>query len=272
MHIKISHESPISLLQLSKTYNDFDYCLVHLMETHQEYRHYFLNARNIYNREVLLDNSIFELGKAFDPEKYINWVEQIKPNMLVVPDVLENAPLTIDSWVCFMAEYRARLNKLDSRRIGVVQGKTIHEIKDCYEFMSCNADIIAISFNMSFFETYGKGNTKLERQCTGRPALISHLIKNNWWDWDKPHHLLGCSLPQEFSYYIRHNIHNIRSIDTSNPIVHGLHNIRYNGTLGLKDKVKQKLAELIEAIPTRDQMEIVDYNISFFNKIVQGEI
>ena len=56
-------------------------------------------------------------------------------------------------------------------------------------------------------------------------------------------HLLGCALPQEFKAY--KDIPNIVSIDTSNPIVHGILNIPYSEQ-GLNTKMDVKLADLIE--------------------------
>ena len=40
--IKVSHESPIALLEKSLEYNDYQYCLVHLMEEQPEYCEWFL--------------------------------------------------------------------------------------------------------------------------------------------------------------------------------------------------------------------------------------
>ena len=40
----VSHESPISILEESKEYNDYDYALVHLFETHPEYYEFFKNS------------------------------------------------------------------------------------------------------------------------------------------------------------------------------------------------------------------------------------
>ena len=85
MLIKVSHESPISILQTSTLYNDFDYCLVHLTESHPAYYDYFKRARETYGREVLLDNSIFELGHAFDSDKFEKAALDLKPNMFAVP-------------------------------------------------------------------------------------------------------------------------------------------------------------------------------------------
>ena len=200
------HECPISMLRDSQAFNDGDYCLVHLMAEQPAYCKYFLEARNLWDREVFLDTSVFELGTAFDPVKYMDWAEKIKPNLMIIPDVLENALETKNSWEEFTGKFGDRLSKIDARRIGVVQGKTYEELKACYLFMSRVADVIAISFDMSFYDTFVvSGANKLERMCTGRPSLIDTLIKDGVWNWNKPHHLLGISLPQEMNYYVRNN-------------------------------------------------------------------
>ncbi len=62
--IKISHESPLSMLDISRTYNDYDYALVHLFEKHPSYYQFFEDSLR-QGRTVLLDNSIFELGTFY---------------------------------------------------------------------------------------------------------------------------------------------------------------------------------------------------------------
>ena len=37
----VSHESPISMLDESRNYNDYDYALVHLFEKYPEYYNFF---------------------------------------------------------------------------------------------------------------------------------------------------------------------------------------------------------------------------------------
>ena len=98
MHkILVSHESPISLLEHSIAYNDYDYCLVHLMDKYPDYANFF--KRSIMNnREVLLDNSIFELGTAFEPKEYAKKVEWLNPTYYILPDVLENSIETPSSF------------------------------------------------------------------------------------------------------------------------------------------------------------------------------
>ena len=267
MLMKVSHESPISLLSMSRSYNDFDYCLIHLCESHPAYYNFFDVSRRVYNREILLDNSIFELGHAFDPVKYIDWALKIQANMIIVPDVLENSQATRDSWTAFTK--MDRYAEIPGRKIGAVQGNTWHDILECYKFMSDNADMIAISFDFSYYNITGEGNTKLERMCSGRQRLINQLIDKGVWNWNKPTHLLGCSLAREFRHYVDNNIHNIVSCDTSNPVVAGIKGLRYDCDFGLSTKPSIKLADLIDTSLDDEQIELIKYNVDQFKKIIR---
>jgi len=273
--MKVSHEIPISLLEESKNFNDFDYCLVHLLYQNAgspeqlDYYTYYKFARSLYNREVLLDNSIFELGKAFDPEKFYDSIISLQPNMFIVPDVLEDSQATMVSFKGFRENIKSIKNEFTTRSIGAVQGKTWQDLKTCYKFLSYEADMIAISFDFSYYHIIGEGKTPLERFCSGRQRFITDLINNGVWDWNKPHHLLGCSLAKEFRYYIDNNIHNIVSCDTSNPIVAAIHGLKYDADYGLQTKPSTKLADLITHQFTQDQLELVKYNTSMFKKIIR---
>lgn len=272
MLVKVSHESPISILQTSVSYNDYEYCLVHLLDQYPAYYTHYKTAREIYNREVLLDNSIFELGHAFDSDKFLKATIDLKPNMFIVPDVLESALDTMMSFKNWQNDgsIKAVKDVCVTKAIGAVQGKTWQELTECYKFMSDNADMIAISFDFSYYEITGEGWSRLDKWCSGRQRFITQLIDSGIWNWNKPHHLLGCSLPQELQYYINNNIYNIRSVDTSNPIVHGLHGIKYNGTFGLSNKLSIKLADLINAEVSDEQLENIMYNVKCFREITQG--
>jgi len=263
MNIKVSHEVPIKLLDYSRIFNDYDYCLVHLLDQKPEYKKYYQSSK-LYDREVLLDNSIFELGKAFDSDKFAEKVVEIEPTYYIVPDSLQNCEETISNWKSFTTTY----NDLPGLKIGVVQGNTWRELKYCYQFMNEHADYIAISFDYAYYLATGESptNNKLELWCTGRQRLISQLMSCGLWNNSKPHHLLGCSLAKEFKMYVGQP--SIRSVDTSNPVVAALHNLRYNGDLGLKTKPSTKLADLIDSDVTDEQMDLVDYNTRAFKEIL----
>ena len=266
MKLLVSHESPLQLLEESLNFNDYQYCLVHLMEENEEYREWFTTVNTRFGQDVLLDNSIFELGTSFDPEKYAHWVKELNPNFYIVPDVLEDADGTMEQWRNWEDVFQPPENK--SLKIGVVQGKTWQELLDCYLWMSSSADYIAISFDYSYYQTTGEGENKLQKWCSGRQKFIQHLIDQGYWNWSKPHHLLGCSLAKEFRYYVDKDIYNIRSCDTSNPIVAALKGLKYNSDLGLQEKPTTMLCDLINADVDEDVAELAAYNTTMFKKII----
>ena len=260
----ISHETPLQLMDKSRSYNDYDYALVHLFETHPQYYQFFKTSLAA-GREVLLDNSIFELGTAFDSEKFYNYILDLKPTYYVVPDVLEDAQQTVVSFMTWETKHDMTPIK-HIPKIGVVQGKTYDELAACYEFMNEKSDYIAISFDYSYYQQSALGKNKLEKCRNGRVKLISDFIRDGIWNETKPHHLLGCALPNEFKEY--HSITNaIRSLDTSNPIVAGMHDIRYISDIGLVDKLSVKLCDLIDCSLTQTNITNIMKNIQEFRKL-----
>jgi len=260
----VSHETPISFLDESREYNDYDYALVHLFETDPEYYNFFKVSKTL-GREVLLDNSIFELGKAFDPKKFAKYIKELEPTYYVVPDVLEDSGETVSSFHKFRMDYAG----LPGLKIGVVQGKTYQELVECYKYMADNADYIAISFDYSWYQTitYCCPSWILDEQSKGRKRLINMLIEDGIWDHSKPHHLLGCSLASEFKHY--KHIESIRSLDTSNPVVAGILNKRYYKDIGLFEKPSVLLAELINAELNEEQERDILYNVNEFKNLVE---
>lgn len=242
--IKIAHESPKSIFNEVQKHTDYDYALVHLLEEDDEYFTQF-EAAIRQGREVILDNSIFELEEAFDAVKFDKWVNRMKPTWYIVPDALEDATKTCDQ----MEDWNNKgLGYEGSGKIGVVQGKTYDEIVDCYNYMnkSANVDMIAISFDYSYYTTSVPHSNKYVSWMLGRVKLLGDLLRDGVINIHKPHHLLGCGLPQEFAFYKNSDYDWIYSLDTSNPVVHGIKGIPY-GTDGLWSKERQKLHELINS-------------------------
>ena len=77
---------------------------------------------------------------------------------------------------------------------------------------------------------------------------------------DKPHHLLGCGLPQEFKAYKNYSW--IDSIDTSNPVIHGIKGIWYDAQ-GLMNKESVKLYTLMNE-DVSSAWGAIEYNIKTF--------
>ena len=264
--IKIAHEAPIDIFDEVQRLTDYDYALVHLLEQNGRYRDTFERAVK-KGREVILDNSIFELEEAFEADRFALWVERLKPTWYIVPDALENAEKTMEQ----MASWFKTYGGVPGKSIGVVQGKTYQEIKDCYraidELSPC--DMIAISFDYSYYSDSIPHPNKYVSWMLGRVKLLGDLKRDGIINKDKPHHLLGCGLPQEFSFYKNANYKWLYSLDTSNPVVHGLKGIEYDRE-GLWSKESQKLHELIDFPIEEIDIQKVLTNIEKFRWLTNG--
>lgn len=265
--MKISHESPLALLPQSRKFNDYDYCLVHLFDEIPEYYQFFVDAVKD-GRHVILDNSVFELGTAFDPEKYIEWILKLNPTEFIIPDVLEDTIGTMDSALDFIEKYGDKVKHV--KKIGVVQGTDYNELVQCYQYMDdvIKVDKIAISFDYSYYLDVCPHPNKWMGYTLGRVKVLSRMLEEGIINLDKPHHLLGCALPVEFFFY-REGFDWIDTIDTSSPIVHGLCDIVYEPG-GIINKQSIKLVDLIYSNPTDQQVEKINWNLNVFRSYCNG--
>ena len=265
--IKIAHEAPNSIFRMVKGRTDYLYALVHLFEENRTYFDNFKKAVKEY-REVILDNSIFELGEAFDPVKYEYWIQELKPTWYIIPDVLEDAQQTVAKareW------FENRSEKTVGKTIGVVQGKTYQEIVWCYrELDKLGVDMIAISFDYSLYEDMFPHPSKWVSWMMGRVELLGRLERDNVVNRSKPHHLLGCALPQEGLFYRGGVYPWIYSMDTSNPVLHGMQYIEYISGQGLWYKEKVKMFELIDDNIDNAAKRIIKDNILQFRYFWNG--
>ena len=259
----VSHEVPIPLLEKSKEFNDYDYALLHLVLSNKDYKNYYVNAQKS-GRKVLLDNSLFELGDAMAPEKLVEGINIIQPEWYVVPDALNDADLTMERFDEWKAKYG---NKVPGKTIGVVQGQTWMDQVACYNYMSKYADKIALPCIMA--APYVLGYEKLskeEKSMYGRQAFISFLMSSNMWNYNKPHHLLGCTMAKEFKFPLYQDP-SFESLDTSNPVMAAFDGLTY-GEDGLTIKPKSKMDTVINDIPDEATMNMLEYNVKKFKEII----
>ena len=264
--MKISHESPLCLLDRSRSYNDYDYALVHLFETEPTYLQFFKDSL-AQGRHVLLDNSIFELGTTFDPDKYAYWIKELKPTEYIIPDVLEDTLGTMDHAL----DWKEKYSDLPGRTIGVVQGKSYASLVQCYDYLDniIGVDKIAISFDYSYYLEVCPHPNKWMGYALGRVQTLTRLLNDGVINTEKPQHLLGCALPIEFMFY-RKGFEWLESLDTSNPIVHAIVGFGYEPG-GLDAKKSIKLIELLNTPePSVATMHTIKHNIQYFRSYVHG--
>lgn len=254
--IKRYHEAPKMIFEKVQDYTDGDYALVHLFESDREYFDMFKRAVQ-KGRDVILDNSIFELGESFDHARFAYWVNQLRPTWYIVPDVWKDGKATAQMFNEFVEEYP----RLPGMRIGVAQGHTLNEVAECYMAIESKCDMVAFNLDFSSYCEVDNGLPYCVRMSLGRFEMLRDLMDAQIINTNKCHHLLGCGVPQEIMWYPEEWSW-IRSIDTCNPVLHGMLGHLYNKDMpGLLYKLPQKMCDLMNSSITRKQWLDVKYNL-----------
>lgn len=149
--------------------------LTHLVEKYPFYADF---AKNVKGYKIL-DNSLIELGGAVDIKRVLTAAEYIGADEIILPDVFQNGPATIDAVNMALSElndiYPER--KWPYKLMAVAQGKDEKEWNECYQKLLNNPDIDVIGIP--------KVLAKMHPQ--GRPHFVNELCDLS----AKPHHLLG---------------------------------------------------------------------------------
>jgi hypothetical protein len=237
--MKISHEVPLNILEVSRNFNHYDYCLPHLLDKYEKYKEYFLDAKK-QGRYIIMDNSLHELGEAYDTNRLLYWIEILKPDEFIVPDVWENMEASINN----AAEWANMKLPKDTLKVAVVQAKSIDEAKECYlKYRALGYRKIAFSYGAKYYSELVPHPTTAIATALGRVQVISTLYNNDVISKHDRVHLLGCAVPQEFIYY--KDMPFIETIDTSNPIMAGIENTKYN-VWGLDKKPTTRIDDVME--------------------------
>ena len=260
MAIKVSHETPMCLLEDSMRFNDYDYCLPHLLDEEPKYLEYFKKAKAA-GRYIIMDNSLHELGEAYDHSRLIHWVNEIKPNEFIVPDVWENKEESIaNAMIWDIYDFPEGVEK-----VAVVQAKTLHEAAECVKaYKGLGYGKICFSYGASYYNEICTHPNKDLGKALGRLFVVSTLLKTGELKQDDRVHLLGCAVPQEFGWY--KGINCIESIDTSNPVMATLEDVKYDW-FGLDKKPKANMNDYFYMLNDQVDFDLLTYNLDMFRKI-----
>jgi len=257
--MKISHELPLSLFEYSLDWNDYEYCLPHLLDKYDSYRQFFLDSKE-RDRFIIMDNGLFE-GVKHTTQDLLEKIDLIQPNIFIVPDEWNERDLTAKNakhWTQYKLPFKTKL-------MVVLQGKTVNEIHTLYQ-QCVDLGYTHFAFNHSsiVYQELGGSDVPLANQSVGRVLLIEYLITQNIIKDHHYIHLLGASTPQEFTYYRDAQPNLINSVDTSNPIICGALGIRYTET-GLLEKPKEKIEEFME-MDLDTKLEDIIFNVNKFKE------
>jgi hypothetical protein len=211
-----------------------------------------------------MDNGLFE-GVTHTTEDLFDKIWLVKPNVFIVPDEWNDSTATLRNAKHWMTNYKDKLPE-NTNLMAVCQGKTIGELFSTYQTL-IDIGYRYIAFNHSSIAYIDKypNHPLLLAQMYGRIELIRMLIEKDTARKDVYHHLLGCSLPQEFMAYT--NFEWIKSVDTSNPIIVGSEGVRY-GDNGIEYKPKTKIEELFE-VDLTERMDDIIFNVEKFKQYIK---
>jgi hypothetical protein len=258
--IKISHETPLCLLEDSKHFNDYDYCLPHLLDEEKGYEKYFRQVKK-EGRYIIMDNSLHELGEAYNNERLMYWINELEPDEFIVPDVWENRDASVKN----AKEWSKIILPKNTTKVAVVQATTIHEASTCYQtYKDLGYQKIAFSYGASYYnDIVPHPNTDIGK-ALGRLSVISALYKTKVISQNDRIHLLGCAVPQEFGWYKGYDC--IESIDTSNPVMAALEGTRYNLS-GLDKKPKANINDYFYMLDEQVNWDLLTDNLNRFRTI-----
>ncbi len=265
--MKVSHEAPIPYMKQVRGMIDYDYCLPHLLDENEEYKEYFQQSKEM-GRYIIMDNSLHELGKPYDLERLWYWLNYFKPNEFIVPDYWQDKIATLVS----AKEWVNKNYPKETTPVAVVQANNRSEARECYRILKYQGyQKIAFSYGADWYNEEGLKSihyrkdfpeNKTINKAYGRYNIIKEFYEEGTISEKDRVHLLGCNIPQEFSWY--KDMPFIETIDTSNPVIHGLAGIKYEDW-GLDSKIPTKVDKFKGEA---EHWDIVVYNIKKFKEFI----
>jgi hypothetical protein len=258
--MKISHEVPICLLEDSLDFNNYQYCLPHLLDQDEEYKNFFYKVKQL-GVYIIMDNSLHELKHAYDRSRLLYWINELKPNEFIIPDVWQDTNASVVNareWI------QIQLPK-EVTKVAVVQANNYTDAAVCYQiYKDLGYKKIAFSYGAEYYLNHSNHPNKNIAKALGRIEVVSRMFSMGLIKSTDRVHLLGCQVPQEFSWY--KDMPFIETIDTSNPIMATIDRIQY-GQNGLLDKPK---ANMNDHFYTTDiNYDLLDWNLRMFRKLLK---
>jgi hypothetical protein len=261
--MKISHELPLALMHNAYKWNDYDYCLPHLIDQYDQYRIFFQKSR-LDKRFIIMDNGLFE-GVEHTTEDLLDKINLVRPNIFIVPDAWNDANTTLVNAKSWMINFKESLPE-GVNLMAVCQGNDMGELITTYQtLVDLGYEHIAFNHSSIAYQNEYTGMDHLKASMYGRMEFIRRLVQSGTIRKSHYHHLLGCSLPQEFMSYSDWKF--VKSVDTSNPILVGAEGKRYSDS-GLTWKPKEKLEHYFEK-DLSGQLEDIIFNVDRFKSFIK---
>lgn len=274
--MKSNHEAPLELMNFVKSYNDYDFCLPHLLDQSKEYEEFFRQSKK-ENRYIIMDNSLHELGESYDFNRLIFWLKELQPDEFIVPDVWNDQDKTIRNAKMYKGILEYNYNGLLTT---VVQGKTMGNYMLCYQTLkdlgykkiafSYGSDVYLDFYEYKSLKPFQQKFKKLTpniKKALGRINMIEWLLEKNIITNSDDIHLLGTASPFEFNYLKKYKF--ITTIDTSNPVMYGIDGNKYNKDMIVEDKPKPNINSHFFNKNLNQYKEFIEHNLKTFKKSIK---
>lgn len=262
--VKISHEIPLSLVDKHQSsISDYMFVLLHKCMEDKDYLQKAIDYK-LSGGELFLDNSCFELGESLDNDVLYEYYNKLNPDIVIIPDVLGDKDRTLERSIQFLKDY-----PIINNAMAVAQGSTPDELIECYKAFRDYRDargnrlaMIGIPFVYAWEDKFPAS------QSEERIRLLRRMVREGVIDETMRHHLLGTWQAREFAFYTNYNW--IYSIDTSNPIMAAIDNMKYS-EYGLGVKPKSTFDKVYHLKEVDFDMDLLYYNVYMFKEIVNGK-
>lgn len=250
--MKVAIISPTAHLTELSNYRNNNYCLALAQRvlTDPLYQKYYLDKSH-QNSHLILDNGACELGQSISPHELIQACHLINPHTLVLPDILNDGPGTINLIKNFLSKYQHLIPHI--QLMAVVQGKTKHDwLESLNQINQLNSiDYIGISNTNAIFDNQMHEFSRVQaiKWLTSKKLISPH----------KKIHLLGLSNSGHLEIEQLRQYSFVEGVDTNGPIVHAYYGIKF--IPGQKyTKIRSYLPP--ECILTQNQITLAQHNIS----------
>ena len=232
-----SVELPIANLELSDRF-DYDFVIASTCQEYYSYKEWYMDS----DRFMILDNGAFEKGEAVDDNEYLELALELKPDVLVIPDVLGDVHGTLQRYNNFMQLWK--LHRIpDIKLMGVIQ-------------CSGNVDVAHIMGNMYYSNGVEWIGIPYYRSFMDRFSLIKEHP-----EWSNVHILGLPTLPEALSLQ---TLPNVKSCDSSLPVKCALQGERIEVVLYSSKYAKPDELHVDE--------NLLSHNLDMFKAVCDGTV
>jgi hypothetical protein len=238
--------------------NNYYMVLAQRYFVNKEYRDYYRRLSTQEGNVIILDNGACELKKSIDSRKLFEIATDLRPDVLIAPDVLLSSSETKELTNEFLKNYYEELNSMGIELMAVIQGKSHKEWFECFNEFNENRRIRYIGISNT--------NGVFSSEKFPRIKVLQEIEKNGLLYSNKKVHILGLgdSGHIELEKFLKFDF--IEGCDTGAPITHGASGVVFKKGVHYK-KIKKYLPD--DVLLSEKQIEDIKKNINFLYSILE---